>query len=272
MSPQETGNPSGQTAPYGRRLSLSEVRFGSLAAGDLPRGLADAMEAAELRDPLHWMGPAELATAAPRISVIGTREPTAESLAAIEALAGQLARDGAVIVSGAAIGTDMAAHRAALHHGRPTIACVPSGLGSITVDHWRRELIPHLGSDRLLLLAPFPWEQTVTRQTPIVRNRLTAALGEAMVIGEAPIDSGTHSCARVALDLRVPIFFLARGRTADKQLALMQQGMQQRGARRFDLDEAYDPSLARAILAAAARHRSEDRRQGQAQTQLFPDE
>lgn len=267
----EHGSSTGQTAPQGRRLSLSGVVFGRPSAGDVPMGLAAAMELAGLQDRLHWLGPAELAAATPRISVIGTRDPSPESLTGIEALAGQLARDGAVIVSGAALGTDMAAHRGALAHGRPTIACLPSGLGSIAIDHWRRDFITHLHSDRLLLVSPFPWEQPVTRQTPIVRNRLTAALGEAMVIGEAPIDSGSHSCARVAMDLRIPIFFLARGRPADSQLAMVHQGMQKKGARRFELDEAFDPSLARAILVAARRHREDAARQDGAQIQLFPD-
>src|SRR5690606_32943376 len=107
---------------------LMQPPFPSLqsAPDAITASLAENLRRAATGPHRHWHGPLELATRTPRIAVVGTRQPSPETSAAMEALAGVLAQAGAIIVSGAARGTDMAAHRGALSHGAPTVACVPA--------------------------------------------------------------------------------------------------------------------------------------------------
>ncbi|MEO8377517.1 MAG: DNA-processing protein DprA, partial [Candidatus Sumerlaeota bacterium] len=77
--------------------------------------IGNTLERAQLGLDFHWQGPIELCGAQPRVGIIGTRTPSPESEAAMERLAANLASHNAVIVSGAALGVDFAAHRGALH-------------------------------------------------------------------------------------------------------------------------------------------------------------
>lgn len=251
-----------------RTLAIQDARQ---LGEPLPRALEEALERASIGRELHWSGPVELCQAEPRIAVIGTRKPGPQSLAAIEALASQLAAGGGVIVSGAAQGTDMQAHRASLDQGKPTIACLPRGLGDIRWPSWRREFAEMENSDLLLLLSPFGQRQALNRQTPILRNRLIAALAGAVVVGEAGLNSGTHWCVRAARDFRIPLFFLSPGE-GDVSLESALRGMEQKGARRFSFDEACSPELAREILAAARRYHENLRREDRAQLRLFAED
>lgn len=239
------------------------------APDSISSDLAENLRRAATGPHLHWHGPLELAARTPRIAVIGTRQPTPETSAAMEALAGVLAEAGTIIVSGAARGTDMAAHRGALSHGAPTIACVPAGLATFDVPIWRKEFLPHYGTERLLLLSPFTETQPTTKQTPIVRNRLIAALAEAVVIGEAGLQSGTYHCARFALELGVPVFFLRLPSVGDAALAFVHRRLENRGAQGFTLDDVFGERLPRAIADAARAHREACRAANEAQLRLF---
>jgi DNA processing protein len=180
------------------------------SADPVPPRLAEALVSAGLGGALQWAGDlGHVEGGALRVAIVGTRTPTAESEAAIGALAGLITRAGAVVVSGAALGTDMAAHRGALAAGGSTIACVPMALDQIEWSTWRADFAPFVGlARRLLLIAPFPPGTTINRQTPVIRNRLIAALADVVVAGEALVDSGTHHCLAFARRLGVPCFVL----------------------------------------------------------------
>lgn len=239
-------------------------------AGPLPRALAGAMERAGAGSDLHWSGPVELAARVPRIGMIGTREPTTAGAEVMGLLAGALARSGAVIVSGAALGVDMAAHAGAIRGGGATIACLPQGLHRIDGGRWRPALL-HAPKGRVLLLSPFGANQWPTRQTPVIRNRLIAALSEVLVVGEASMGSGTFHCLGAARRMGVPVFFLdaADRGGAPEELLRFHRALEARGARRFRAGEAGGGELPRAIEEAAARFRAEALAREGAQTQLF---
>ncbi|CAN5449651.1 hypothetical protein BH09SUM1_BH09SUM1_06190 [soil metagenome] len=238
------------------------------ADADIPEALLNAWTLAATGSHLHACGPLKLAAREPRIGIVGTREPDEHSLAAVEALGAHLAEQSCVIVSGAARGTDMAAHRGALSAGGGTIAFPPCGLGALNFDAWRRDFRALRDPSLLLLLSPFPMMQSVTRQTPVIRNRFIAALSEVLVVGEGRMGSGTHHCLSFARDFGTPIFFLRAG-DEDAQLAAAQHSLERSGARPFTAAEALESALPREIIAAAARRRREIQASQRAQLRLF---
>src|SRR5687767_1052406 len=102
-----------------------------VAAALWKRGASDYPIALEdLEHPprqLHALGDARMLEG-PSVSVVGTRDATAYGLRVTRAIAGELARGGACIVSGMARGIDAAAHRAALEVDGRTVAVMGTGI------------------------------------------------------------------------------------------------------------------------------------------------
>jgi len=251
-------------------MSVPNIQQSKGDLAGLPESLSDALARASLGEPPHWAGSLELCAATPRVAIIGTRKPSPTGLAVTEAIAGQLAAAGALVVSGSAVGTDMAAHRAALDRGRPTVAIIPCGLGRVPWPDWRRPFAAVGPGPLLLLLSPFPIRQILTRQTPVIRNRLIAALAHAVVVGEAGINSGTHHCVAAALGFGVPVFFLHTGEE-EPRLAEFHRELQRRGATPFAPDDAWGPDFPSTVFRAATGREIQLRRDDAAQLRLFPE-
>jgi hypothetical protein len=248
-------------------MATFSPRHGDVSERECPAALRLALADSQLGPRFDFAGDLQLAAAPLRIAMIGTREPGAESVSAFEALAGQLAAGGAVVVSGAAKGTDMAAHRGALNAGGATLAVLPRGIGTVDFATWRPEFARLGDGGGLLLLSPFERMQPMTRQTPMIRNRLVAALAQAVVVGEAGPASGTLGCLGFALALGVPAFRLAE--SAPKSRA---RRAELRVPGPFTTDEAYGESLVRRIVEAAMRFRVEREAAVRAQLRLFEGE
>ncbi|WP_432278198.1 DNA-processing protein DprA [Nocardia carnea] len=107
-------------------------------------------------------------------------------------------------MSGGAFGVDSAAHRAALVRQTPTVAVLATG-----VD--RAYPSAHAGLfDRIrehgLLVSEYPPGSPVAKTQFLQRNRLVAALSQAVVIPECGIRSGSRNTARWARNLGRPVF------------------------------------------------------------------
>ena len=94
------------------------------------------------------------------IAVVGTRNPTYESIKIAKQLSGDMARRGAVIISGGALGIDSAAHEGALSAGKPTVCVLGCGLGTrylMSNETLRREITENgaLQTDRPRHEIPF---------------------------------------------------------------------------------------------------------------------
>lgn len=165
----------------------------------------------------------------PRIAVVGSRRASPAGIACAEELSAELAGLGAVIVSGAADGIDMAAHLATLDAGGATIACLPFGLGHINCGLGRARLLA-AANRRLLLLSPFPPRQVPSRSTPVVRNRLIASLADAVVAIEFGPGSGTLHCLRFALELGRPVFLAQGADSGDVGMKALHGTLRARGA------------------------------------------
>ncbi len=140
----------------------------------------------------------------PRVAIVGSRHPTSFGLQYSADLAAGLGSRGAVIVSGLAIGVDAAAHRGALTAGAETVAVLGCGVG---VDHprtnsgLRRQIIDAGGS----VMSEYWLSATPARWTFPARNRIVAALADAVVVTEASARSGALITADFALDLGRPV-------------------------------------------------------------------
>lgn len=137
--------------------------------------------------------------ARPRIAIVGSRKVSAYGTAVTLALAGALAKAGVVIVSGLAIGVDGVAHRAALEAGGLTLAVLPSGLDYIyPTSH--RQLASRIAVQGGAVVTEYNTNNISYKSCFIARNRIVAALADAVLITEAAERSGTLSTARFALE------------------------------------------------------------------------
>lgn len=137
------------------------------------------------------------------ISVVGSRVSTAYGEYATGELVGPMASRGFSIISGGAYGIDAQAHRATLALGGKTIAVMAGGLDRL-YPSGNRELFNEISS-KGLLLSEMPPGAEPTKWRFLQRNRLIAALGQAIILVEANSRSGAVSTANRGVDLGRPI-------------------------------------------------------------------
>ncbi len=139
----------------------------------------------------------------PRIlTIVGSRKNTAYGRRALEMLISTLHGEDVLILSGLAFGIDGIAHTLALKHNLKTVAIPGSGLD-------RKVLYPsshiQLAQDILekngALLSEFSHTTSPAPWTFPQRNRIMAALSDALLVVEAEEKSGTLITARLALEL-----------------------------------------------------------------------
>ena len=134
----------------------------------------------------------------PTVAVVGSRKPTSYGRAVNAQITGELARHGAVIVSGLAIGHDGLAHRACLDAGGTTVAVLGNGLAHI-YPQTNRTLAQRIVQAGGALISEYPPEAPVLPHQFLERNRLISALADIVVVIEAGERSGTLNTASHAL-------------------------------------------------------------------------
>jgi DNA processing protein len=151
-------------------------------------------------DRLHVLGQIP---SAPMVAIVGSRDADPQSARLASSLAAGLTAQGLVVVSGGARGIDTAAHRGALDAGGATVAVLGSGLGQM-YPRGNRTLFEAV-SESGAVLTEFEPSTPPTRWTFPRRNRIVAALAEAVVVVQAGERSGALITARVARELGVPV-------------------------------------------------------------------
>ncbi len=139
------------------------------------------------------------ATGPPWIAVVGTRAPSPYGLRFARSLSEDLARRGAVVVSGLARGIDGAAHAGALAGGGPTVAVLGCG-ADLTYPPEHAGLASEIAGRGALASEHPPGTPPHPGHFPR-RNRIVAALAAAVVVVEAPESSGALLTARIANEL-----------------------------------------------------------------------
>jgi DNA processing protein len=150
----------------------------------------------------------------PMVAVIGSRNPTPYGIAVAYRAAGDLARAGAVVVSGMAMGLDARAHRGALDAGGGTIAVLGTGI-DIDYPPSNRTLLQDVRDKGLVVTEHQPGDGARPWHFP-ARNRLIAGLARCLLVVEGKPDGGTSNTAEWALKMHKPIWAVP-GRLGDPQ-------------------------------------------------------
>lgn len=136
----------------------------------------------------------------PILGIVGARKASSYGRSITESMAEETARAGICIVSGLALGIDSIAHKAALAARGKTIAVLPSGLKQIyPASH--RELARSIADKAGVLLSEYEDDFRPRRESFIQRNRIIAALSDALLVTEAAERSGSLYTANFALEL-----------------------------------------------------------------------
>lgn len=165
---------------------------------DMPEFPQRMLQCADAPVLLYRFGEADLNT--PRsIAIVGTRHATAMGCQFTRQLITALSEHvGPVtIVSGLAYGIDIAAHRAALGAGMPTVAVVGHGLRTIyPADH--RSDAKHIIRQGGALCTEYTSGQRPNKGSFLARNRIIASMTDATIIVESDYRGGAMATARMA--------------------------------------------------------------------------
>ncbi|CAN5792117.1 DNA-processing protein DprA [soil metagenome] len=140
----------------------------------------------------------------PAIAVVGSRSASAYGLDIAGQIGNAVGRAGACLISGLARGIDAAAHTGALEAGGCTIAVLGCGV-DVYYPHSNIALQDRIASAGLLLSEVLPGEPPRKFQFPH-RNRIIAALSNAVVVVEAGERSGAISTAVHAMAQGVAVY------------------------------------------------------------------
>lgn len=149
----------------------------------------------------HCKGNISLLQQDKAVAIIGARSADKEGNAKAYQLGKEYATNGYVIVSGLALGCDMSAHIGCLDAKGYTIAIVGNGL-DICHPKENKALETRILENGGLLLS----EQVIgVKANPtrlVARNRLQAALSEAVILAQCPEQSGSMHTMRFARKYR----------------------------------------------------------------------
>lgn len=133
------------------------------------------------------------------VGIVGTRRATASGIEFTRRLVTDLAAriDNLAVISGLAYGIDVAAHRAALAAGVPTVAVVAHGLDMIyPAEH--RDTASRMIAQGGAIVSEYPSATVVHRSNFLARNRIVAGLSDVLVVAESATHGGALVTARHA--------------------------------------------------------------------------
>lgn len=139
------------------------------------------------------------------IGVVGTRKITSYGKDVTEKLVSELSFAGFTIVSGLAMGVDATAHRAALDANGNTIAVLGCGVDCAFPKENER-LYEDILDNNSAIISEYPLGMQPNQGTFPARNRIIAALVEAVLVTEASEDSGSLITADWAQKLGKKVF------------------------------------------------------------------
>ncbi len=149
------------------------------------------------------------------VAIVGTRHCTAYGKSFVDRLVADMASelDDVVVVSGLAYGVDIAAHRAALTEGVPTVAVVAHGLNTVYPSDHRNEarrIIEAGGA----IATEYRSCDHIHRGNFLARNRIVAGLCDAVIVVESDVKGGAMFTARLGAAYDREVLALP-GRTSD---------------------------------------------------------
>lgn len=139
-------------------------------------------------------------------SIVGTRNPTDQTLKQIDSTVQEMVSTDIVIASGLALGTDIHAHKCTLNNNGKTIAVLPSPIDNVTPKSHKPYANEILAKDGLLISEYYKSETVFKKTNYIHRNRIISGLSNAVIIAECSEKSGTMHTARYAYKQKRPLY------------------------------------------------------------------
>jgi DNA processing protein len=139
-----------------------------------------------------------------RVAIVGSRKCSDLGRDVAQDLGRALVAAGLAVVSGAAQGIDVAAHRGALQAGGRTVAVLGSGI-DVAYPASSRELLGRIAESGTIVSEYPPATPAGPRHCP-ARNRIVVALARALVVVEGERKSGSRISVDHALDLGREVF------------------------------------------------------------------
>jgi DNA processing protein len=189
-----------------------------------------------LSDPpaVLWVRGRAPADGVPAVAMVGARAASGEGCTRARVLARELAEKGIVIISGGAFGIDAAAHEGALAAAAaPTFGILGCGV-DVTYPDRHGPLFARIAATGGLLSEYQPGTPPRAGQFP-ARNRIIAALGDAVVVVEAAYRSGALITANLARWLGRPVLAVPGSCGTDR---LLQRGQAWPVTSTADVEEA----------------------------------
>ncbi len=186
-----------EVAKY-EQASVELIPFGSK---HYPQRIAMLSDAPPI---LFKKGAADL-NALHTIGIVGTRSASRDARRLVDLIFKEAPNQELSVVSGMAVGVDILAHRAAMEYNRPTICVFAHGLDRIYPS-------VHVGFAHQALeeggawISDFPFGTKPDRYNFPSRNRLIAALSDALVVVESKLKGGSIITAELAAAYQKPVF------------------------------------------------------------------
>lgn len=177
-----------------RQEALSIVSISCLDEGYPSRLVAIGAEAPAV---IHCLGNIDLLNEEKAVAIIGARAADKEGNTKAYQLGKDYAERGYVVVSGLALGCDTSAHVGCLDAGGKTIAIVGNGL-DLTHPKENVMLQKRILDNGGLLLSEQAIGVKANPSRLVARNRLQAAISEAVILAQCPAQSGSMHTMRFA--------------------------------------------------------------------------
>jgi DNA processing protein len=142
------------------------------------------------------------------VAIVGSREASAAGLEMARRIGAAVARAGAWVVSGGAVGIDAAAHAGAIDEAGRTVVVLGGGLDHLYPAENRELFVRAVESGGGLAAEVEDGARAATWSFPR-RNRIVAALGEATVVVRAGAQSGALITAGQAARIGQPVWVAA---------------------------------------------------------------
>ncbi|KAA0225696.1 MAG: DNA-protecting protein DprA [Armatimonadetes bacterium] len=176
------------------RHPVGDVRVLELGSAEYPKALSES----EDPPPALFVRGSLVDCDEPAVAIVGTRGASSYGKAVARQIASELAKGGVTVVSGGAQGVDANAHLGALEAGGRTIAVLGSGLDR-PYPVSNRGLFDRIAQSGAVV-SQFPLGAKPDRWRFPLRNYTIAGLVRAVVVVEAPEQSGSLITARAAAD------------------------------------------------------------------------
>lgn len=152
---------------------------------------------------LYYKGDLEILNQ-PCVAIVGTRKPTEYGRQVTKKFSSELSKAGVVIVSGLAYGLDMEAAQACLDAKGKTVAVLGGGLNKIYPA--QNINLSKKVEESGLLISEYPPNQSPTKFSFVLRNRLISGLSLGTIIIEAGKSSGTLNTAKHTIEQSRELF------------------------------------------------------------------